>query len=46
MAFTIIYRLIVGFAYEIRDSKLFEIEKTPGFSPHDLNSRYKVLEDI
>lgn len=31
--------------YEIRDNELFKIRKTPGFSPHNLNSRYLELNE-
>ena len=31
--------------YEIRNDELLKIRKTPGFSPHDLNSRYIKLNE-
>ena len=31
-------------AYEIRDDELLKIRKTPGYSNHDLNSRYIYLD--
>jgi len=31
--------------YEIRNAELLKIRKTPGFSPHDLNSRYIKLNE-
>ena len=31
-------------AYEIRDDELLKIRKTPGYSNHDLNSRYTYLD--
>ena len=33
-------------AYEIRDDELLKIRKTPGYSNHDLNSRYISLDQV
>ena len=32
------------YCYEIRENELFKIRKTPGYSPHDSNSRYISLD--